>query len=189
MDFFVSNFHLPPKRPLWAETDLAMMDYYDHHFGYPTHDDRQLFEMLTLEIFQAGLAWTMVWKRRADFQRAFANYDIRAIAAFDDQDFQRLLRDKTIIRNHQKILAVIKNARALCRMWDRGWGFDNYLWSQIDWQPLRIHPQADGRLPATIPAAVKMAQQLKKDGFSRTGPVTTFSFMCAAGLVNARLDN
>lgn len=101
------------KRPTWAERTPSMQDYYDHYWGLPEHDDRQLFEMLSLELFQAGLTWRTIWARRAAFERAFADFDIDRVAAFTAADIDRLCQDQTIIRNRRKISAVVANARVV----------------------------------------------------------------------------
>ena len=101
------------RRPAWAEQTPAMRDYYDHYWGLPVHDDRQLFEMLSLELFQAGLTWRTIWDRRQSFEHAFANFDVDRVAAFTAADIDRLCQDKTIIRNRRKISAVVVNARVI----------------------------------------------------------------------------
>lgn len=189
MDFFVSSAKTPVNRPLWAQKNLLMADYYDNFWGFPIHDDSQLFEMLTLEVFQAGLTWQTVWCKREAFRHAFSNYDIFAVAGFDNQDIVRLVTDKTIIRNRAKIVATINNARAVRQILVNGQSLDDYLWSQFNYRSLKIKPDCEGKLKPTIPEAKALAKKMAQDGFCRLGPVTTFSFMCAIGIVNGRLDN
>ena len=89
------------RRPLWAEASELMRNYYDTKWGFPEHDDRELFKMLTLELFQSGLSWSTIWKREAAFEKAFANFDAAKVAVFDQDDFKRLMNDSTIIRNRR----------------------------------------------------------------------------------------
>lgn len=186
MDFFLSN-NLSEVRPAWARRDEMMADYYDHYWCVPLHNDRDLFEMLTLEVFQAGLAWRTIWSRREAFRQAFANYDVYTVAAFSTNDFIRLVNDQSIIRNRAKILAAINNARAICKVTEDGQSFAAYLWGQIDGEIIRVIPDEEGKLPRTIPVAERLAKTMTQDGFSRIGPVTAFSFMCAVGMVDGRV--
>lgn len=172
-------------RPEWAESSQLMQEYYDKKWGLPEHDDRELFKMLTLEVFQAGLSWTTIWKRQENFTRAFADFDIDKVAAFDEKDFQRLLNDAGIIRNRRKIMATINNAKVVQKIANSGETFDHYIWSFVDFNPQRL--QLRGKpLPAKTRESEVMAKKMKKDGFQFVGPVCAYSFMTAVGLVNAR---
>lgn len=173
------------KRPSWAEASPAMQDYYDHYWGIPDHDERHLFKMLTLELFQAGLTWATIWQRQAAFSQAFADFDIAKVAQFDQADIDRLLQNDQIIRNRRKILATINNAQVIDRWHRAGKKFNEYVWSFVDGQPQRLHLHGQP-LPAQTPASVAMAKQMKKDGFKFVGPTIVYSFMTAVGLVNAR---
>lgn len=174
------------KRPAWAEQTPAMQDYYDHYWGLPVHDERQLFEMLSLELFQAGLAWRTIWERRSAFNKAFADFDVDRVAAFTTADVERLYQDKTIIRNRRKIDAVIENAQVVQRMHQTGQTLDDYVWQFVDHQPQRLILAPGETLPAQTAESQAMAKQFKKDGFKFVGPTIMYSFMTAVGLVNAR---
>jgi len=113
-----------------------MAAYHDLEWGVPMHDDRQLFELLTLEGAQAGLSWSTILKRRDGYRRAFENFDIRRVAEFDDADMARLLSDTGIVRNRQKVLATIVNAREVLRLQDESGSFDAYVWSFVGGQTL-----------------------------------------------------
>lgn len=175
------------KRPDWANSTPAMQDYYDHYWGFPVHDDRKLFEMLTLELFQAGLTWATIWGRRAAFADAFCNFQISKVAQFGPRDVDQLLQNKGIIRNRRKILATINNAQAVLKIQASGQSFDDYLWSFVDHHPHQLNLKDGVPLPAQTALSKKMATQLKKDGFNFVGPTIMYSFMTAVGLVNARL--
>ena len=175
------------KRPAWAEQSPAMQDYYDHYWGLPEHDDRQLFEMLSLELFQAGLTWRTIWERREAFERAFASFDVDRVAAFTAANIDRLCQDRTIIRNRRKISAVVVNARAVQRLRQAGQTFDDYVWQFVDHQPQRLILAANEPLPAQTAQSRAMAKRFKADGFKFVGPTIMYSFMTAVGLVNARI--
>ncbi|WP_267202034.1 DNA-3-methyladenine glycosylase I [Limosilactobacillus kribbianus] len=175
------------KRPAWAQSSLAMQDYYDHYWGLPVHDDRFLFEMLSLELFQAGLSWKTIWLRRLAFEKAFADFQIDQVAQFTAVDAQRLQEDQAIIRNRRKIAAVINNARVVKQLQEAGQDFDSYVWQFVDGQSQRLILAPDESLPAQTDLSKRMAKQMKKDGFKFVGPTTVYSFMTAVGLVNARL--
>ncbi|MEY8442372.1 DNA-3-methyladenine glycosylase I [Lactobacillaceae bacterium 24-114] len=172
-------------RPEWAESSQLMQDYYDQKWGLPEHDDQELFKMLTLEVFQAGLSWTTIWKRQENFTQAFANFDIDKVASFNEKDYQRLLNDEGIIRNRRKIMATINNAKVVQKIINSGETFDHYIWSFVDFKPQRLHLNGE-RLPAKTSESEAMAKNMKKDGFQFIGPVCAYSFMTGVGLVNAR---
>lgn len=175
------------KRPDWAQSG-DMRDYYDHDWGIPMHDERELFRMLVLECFQAGLSWSTVWKKRHAFDQSFANFDVQTVASLTDEDRQRLLNDTGIIRNRLKINATIHNAQVLLRYHQQGKTLDHFIWSFVDGKPLQLHVHADTQLPSTTPLAQEVSKQMKRAGFKFVGPVTVFSWMCAIGVVNARLE-
>ncbi|WP_242362876.1 DNA-3-methyladenine glycosylase I [Limosilactobacillus antri] len=175
------------NRPAWANASVAMQDYYDHYWGFPVHDERFLFEMLSLEAFQAGLSWATIWQRRAGFERAFRDFQIDEVATFNAQDVERLLDDPEIIRNRRKIEAVIHNARVITGLHTAGQTFDDYVWHFVDYQPQRLIVKVGAALPAQTDQSRQIARQMKKDGLAFVGPTTVYSFMTAVGLVNARL--
>lgn len=175
------------KRPLWAETSELMLNYYDTKWGFPEHDDRELFKMLTLELFQSGLSWSTIWKREAAFEKAFANFDAAKVAVFDQDDFKRLMNDSTIIRNRRKIMATINNAKVIQELLADGETLNNYVWSFVNFKSQRL--QLNGkRLPSQTSESKKMVRKMKADGFQFVGPTTAYSFMTAVGMVNARED-
>jgi DNA-3-methyladenine glycosylase I len=173
------------KRPDWAYSSDLMKDYYDQQWGFPVHDDNGLFKWLTLELFQSGLSWITILKRKAAFEKAFNGFDISKIAKYDEKDFERLLHDEGIIRNKLKIKSTIHNAKVIQAMQQKGQSFDNYIWSFVDGKPERLILNG-APLPAKTPESEKMAKQMKKDGFQFVGATTLYSFMTAAGLINAR---
>lgn len=162
-----------------------MQAYHDLEWGVPLHDDRALFELLILEGAQAGLSWSTILRRRDGYRRAFANFDVRRIAAFGPEDVERLLGDAGIIRNRQKILATIENARQVVALVDgEKQSFDQYVWSFVDGRPIVHHYKELGELPAKTPESERLSQALRKRGFGFVGPTICYAFMQSAGLVN-----
>lgn len=168
----------------WANTDNALLrDYHDHEWGRPCHNNRMLFELLSLEIMQAGLSWQTVLNKRQALKAAFENFDYRIVQMLDSQLPQLLTNDK-IIRNRRKILAIISNARIIDSLETQNKSFNQYLWDFIKWTPIQHHYQSHKDLPRTDQTARRISKQMKSDGFKFTGPVVIYSFMQAAGLVN-----
>lgn len=165
-----------------------MQAYHDLEWGVPLHDDRALFELLILEGAQAGLSWSTILRRRDGYRRAFANFDVRRIAAFGPEDVERLLGDAGIIRNRQKILATIENARQVVALVDgEKQSFDQYVWSFVDGRPIVHHYKELGELPAKTPESERLSQALRKRGFGFVGPTICYAFMQSAGMVNDHL--
>ena len=160
-----------------------MLAYHDAEWGVPIHDDRALFELLILEGAQAGLSWSTILDRREGYRRAFAGFDIGAVAAFGPDDEARLLADTGIIRNGAKIRSTIGNARAALTVIDELGSLDRHLWSFVDGQP--IHNRWNGGdVTAETDASRALSRDLRKRGFSFVGPTIVYAFMQSAGLVN-----
>jgi DNA-3-methyladenine glycosylase I len=174
----------PIKRCNWAESaDQLMQAYHDYEWGTPCHNDQHLFELLSLEIMQAGLSWQTILNKRAAFRQALANFDFYQVQAMAPK-LPQLLANPKIVRNQAKLTAIINNAKIAAQINKSGQTFNNYLWQMIDYQPIVHHYQTAAEVPATDPTAIKISQTLKKAGFKFTGPVVVYSFMQAAGLVN-----
>jgi DNA-3-methyladenine glycosylase I len=150
----------------------------------PVHGEQALYERITLEAFQSGLAWITILRKRAAFRAAFAGFDPEAVARFDDTDRQRLLADAGIVRNRLKVDAAIANARAVLRLREQG-GLEDLVWSH---RPERhTPPRSTADLRATSPESVALARALKKAGFVFVGPTTMYAAMQACGLVDDHL--
>ena len=160
--------------------------YHDHEWGVPEWDSRALWEKLVLDGFQAGLSWITILKKREAFREAFANFDPEKVARFDEADRARLMADAGIIRSNAKIDAAISGARIYLDMRERGEDFGAFLWDMVGGAPIQNHWQA-GEVPTQTPLAVEMAKALKAKGFKFCGPVITYAFMEATGLVNDHL--
>jgi DNA-3-methyladenine glycosylase I len=161
-----------------------MVAYHDEDWGVPARDDRRLYEFLVLEGAQAGLSWMTILRKREGYRRAFADFDPARVAAFDDQDVQRLLADASIVRNRAKVASAIANARALLAVREELGSFADHLWSFIDGKPLQPGRAALSDLPAETPEARAISRDLKTRGFNFVGPTIVYSLMQACGLVN-----
>lgn len=171
-------------RPEWAESSPEMQKYYDEQWGIETHDDRQLFEMLCLETYQAGLSWQTVLRKQQAFEAAFFNYDINQVAKMTDTQLEKLLQNPAIIRNRRKLAATINNAQVIQQL---PTSFDEYIWQFVDGKPQRLLVKSAEELPAQTRLSIKVSKQMKKDGFQFVGPVTVYSYLLAIGIVNARV--
>ena len=170
-----------PTRCAWAGSDSLMQAYHDHEWGIPQRDSRMLWEMLALEGFQAGLAWITVLRKRDAFHEAFAGFDPRKVAAFDETDVARLLADPAIIRSRAKIEATIAGAKLWCSMEDAGESFAEWCWSFTDGKVVT----GDGKtLPASTPLSQTISKAMKQRGFKFVGPTIVYAWMEAVGIVN-----
>jgi DNA-3-methyladenine glycosylase I len=171
----------------WCGVDPTYMAYHDDEWGIPLHDDIRLFEMLTLEGAQAGLSWLTVLKKREGYRNAFAGFDPRLVAAFDDADVARLLADPGIIRNRLKVASTISNARAVLEMQVVHGSLDRFLWSFVDGVPIRNDWSAMSDVPASTPLSDIMSKELKRLGFRFVGSTICYAFMQAVGMVDDHL--
>ena len=171
-------------RPVWASEDPALMRYYDEEWGLPVRDERGLFERLSLEAFQAGLAWRTVLEKREAFRVAFEEFEPDRVAHFDEDDVQRLLGDASIIRNAQKIRAVIHNAGRVVALRADG-GISSLIWS---FQPAQTPaPRLLEEIPTSSPESEALTKALKARGFKFVGPRMLFAMMEAIGMVDTHL--
>ncbi len=171
-----------PRCP-WALSAPDYVAYHDQEWGRPVRGDRELYERLTLEAFQSGLAWITVLRKREAFRLAFAGFDPAVVARYDDHDVVRLMADASIIRNRRKIEAAIANARAVEAL---DGGLSDLLWSFAPDTP-RAAPRTLVDVPAVTPESTAMAKALRARGFSFVGPTTSYALMQATGMVNDHL--
>lgn len=150
----------------------------------PEYDSRALWEKLVLDGFQAGLAWITILRKREAFRVAFASFDPEAVARFDESDRARLLGDAGIVRSRAKIDAAISGARIWLDMRERGEDFSQFLWAFVDGRPVQNSWRQISDVPAQTPLAVEVAKALRAKGFRFCGPVITYAFMQAVGMVN-----
>jgi DNA-3-methyladenine glycosylase I len=158
--------------------------YHDREWGRPVHDDRRLFEMLTLEGAQAGLSWSTILRKRAGYRRAFANFNVRHVARFDARRRAALLRDSSIVRNRLKIDATISNARAFIAVQREFGSFDRYLWSFAGGRRPQVNRPRRGTVPARTPLSDALSRDLVRRGFRFVGSTIIYAFLQAVGVVN-----
>ena len=163
------------------------MEYHDHEWGVPLHDDTRLFEMLTLEGAQAGLSWLTILRKREGYRRAFAGFDPGKVAAFNDDDTARLMADPGIVRNRLKIASTITNARAVLEAQGSHGSLDRYLWSFVDGVPIRNNWKTISEVPASTKLSDTISKELKRLGFRFVGSTICYAFMQATGMVNDHL--
>jgi DNA-3-methyladenine glycosylase I len=167
----------------WGLSAPEYVAYHDEEWGRPVRGDQAIFERLSLEAFQSGLSWLTILRKRENFRKAFAGFGLAAVAAFGADDVQRLLADPGIVRNRAKIAAVIGNARAALTL---PAGLSDLVWSYAD-GPDAAAPRTLADIPAQTTASKQLSAQLRKGGFTFTGPVTAYATMQACGLVNDHL--
>jgi DNA-3-methyladenine glycosylase I len=167
----------------WANGPL-LERYHDREWGRPVHDDRTLFEFITLEGAQAGLSWETVLRKRERYRELFAGFDPKKVAAFTPARLQKILGDPGIIRNRAKVESTVGNARALLAVRKEFGSFDAFIWSFTGGKPL-VNARTDSRaLPASTKVSEAMSKELRKRGFRFVGPTICYAFMQAVGIVN-----
>ncbi len=182
----------PPKRAKNEKTrcrwvplnDPDYIRYHDEEWGRPVHDDRLLFEMLILEGAQAGLSWSTILHKRAGYQRAFANFDPKKVARFDQARKTALLNDAGIVRNRLKIESSVSNASAFLAVQREFGSFDRYLWSFVDGRAVVNGPTARTGVPARTELSDRISKDLAKRGFRFVGTTILYAFLQAVGVVN-----
>jgi DNA-3-methyladenine glycosylase I len=172
------------ERCAWAGTDPLYVAYHDDEWGVPVHDDRLLFEMLTLEGAQAGLSWITVLRKRERYRQVFAGFDPKKVARFDAKKKASLMNDAGIVRNRLKIDSTVSNARAFLDVQSELGSFDDYIWRFVDGKPLVRRPRSLKEVPARTAESDAMSKDLKKRGFRFVGSTICYAFMQACGLVD-----
>ena len=169
------------KRCSWCNLkNERYVKYHDEEWGIPLHDDQKLYELLILEVFQAGLSWECVLNKREGFRVAFDSFDIEKILAYDDTKKQELMNDPTIIRNRLKINAAIKNSIAFKEIQKEFGSFDRYIWSFTDSQTVK-EPFTER---TTSPLSDAVSADLKRRGMTFVGSTVVYSFLQAIGVIN-----
>lgn len=172
------------KRCDWVTSDQLYLDYHDYEWGRPTHDDRELFEMLSLEGAQAGLSWITILKRRENYRKAFDYFDVATISEYGEEKIQELLEDEGIIRNKLKVRSVVTNAQCFLNVQAAFGSFDTYIWQFVGGEPIINEWGTHAEVPAFTKESEEMSKDLKKRGFKFVGPTICYAFMQATGMVN-----
>ncbi len=168
----------------WPTTDPLYIAYHDDEWGRPVRDEHRLFERISLEAFQSGLAWITILRKRENFRAAFAGFDPAVVARFGEAEVERLMSDAGIVRNRAKIEATIANARATVALHEAGETLDALLWSFAPEPAPMQPPRSLSDMPATTPESKALARELKRRGFRFVGPTTAYALMQATGIVN-----
>jgi DNA-3-methyladenine glycosylase I len=168
----------------WCGTDPEYINYHDHEWGVPVHDDRLLFEFLTLEGAQAGLSWLTILKKRSGYRQAFANFDIKRVSAYTTTDIERLMTNPAIVRNRLKITSAIKNARGILKIQAEHGSFSAFIWGYVNNTPSHNSWNDMEQIPSQTDISRAMSRDLKKLGFNFVGPTICYAFMQAIGMVN-----
>lgn len=175
------------KRCPWCLATPEYIEYHDLEWGTPTHDDRRHFEFLILESAQAGLSWLTVLRKRKAYQQAFANYNPRSVAALTEIDIQALLNNSGIIRNRQKIVAAVNNAKRFLEIQAEWGSFDSYIWSFTNNTVIKNAWDTLSQIPARTELSDKVSTDLKKRGFTFVGSTIMYAHLQAVGIVNDHL--
>ncbi len=170
------------KRCFWVdEKSEIYVKYHDEEWGVPNHNDRDLFELLILEGFQAGLSWITVLKKREAFRKAFDNFDVKKVSEYDEEKINALLENKDIIRSRGKITAAINNAKIFIEIQKEFGSFSNYIWGFTD---NKVIKNTTGEIPVKTELSDMVSKDLKKRGMKYTGSVIIYSYLQAVGVVN-----
>ncbi len=168
----------------WAGSDPIYHEYHDKEWGVPSHDDRHLFEMLTLEGAQAGLSWITILKKRAGYRKAFDNFDVQKVAKYNSRKVESLMKNAGIVRNRLKILSTIQNAKMFIKVQQEFGSFDKYLWGFVDEKPTVNNWKTMKDFPAKSKESDVLSKDLLKRGFKFVGSTICYAYMQAVGLVN-----
>ena len=171
------------RRCFWAEEE-PMKGYHDREWGTPLHEDRKLFEFLSLEAAQAGLSWLTILRRRDSYRTAFKNFDPKKVSKFNSADVKKLLGNSGIIRNRLKIIATINNAKRFIEVQNEFGSFDKYIWGFVANRPIANKIRGRSDIVATTPLSDLISKDLKKRGFAFVGSTICYAYMQAIGMVD-----
>ncbi len=170
-------------RCAWARSEPEL-SYHDREWGVPEHDDRKLFELLTLEGAQAGLSWNTILRKREGYRAAFRDFDPAAVARFTDARIAKLVTDERIVRHRGKIAATVSNAKAFLRIQREFGSFDAYLWAFVGGRPVVSRRKGSEETPSSSPLSDRISADLKKRGFTFVGTTIVYAFLQASGVVD-----
>ncbi len=168
----------------WAESSDLMRAYHDDEWGVPSRDETHLFEMLILEGAQAGLSWSTILNKRANYRRAFDGFDVKKVARYTDAKKAKLLDDPGIVRNRLKVTSAVGNAQAFVATAKEHGTFADYLWSWVDGNPIVNRPRTMADLPTHTELSDRLGKDLKQRGFNFVGTTIVYSYLEAVGVVN-----
>lgn len=175
------------KRCFWVDENSEIYTkYHDEEWGIPKHDDHELFELLILESFQAGLSWITILKKRENFRKAFDNFDIQKVANYNNEKIAELLSNTGIIRSKNKILSAINNAKIFMQIQKDFGSFANYIWSFTGNKVLK---NTTGKIITSSSLSDEISKDLKKRGMKYVGTVIIYSYLQAIGIIDDHDQN
>jgi DNA-3-methyladenine glycosylase I len=174
----------PRTRCVWCGDDPLYQQYHDQEWGLPCRDDKKLFEFVLLEGAQAGLSWITILRKRENYRKAFADFEVEKVAAFNEQDIERCVGNVGIVRNRLKINSAISNARCFMEVQAEFGSFSNYFWGYVDGTPIVNRWASHSEIPASTALSDRISKDMKKRGFKFFGSTICYAHMQAMGLVN-----
>ena len=168
----------------WAYANALLQHYHDTEWGIPVHDDRKMFEFLSLECFQCGLSWNLMLKKRSILRKCFADFDYDKVANYGEKDVTRILNTEGMIRSERKIRALIHNARCYQKIREAHGSFCHYLWNYSEGKTILYKDHEQGIFPVNNELSDKISRDLKKQGFKYVGTITMYSHLQACGIIN-----
>ncbi len=171
------------ERCSWAGDDETYIRYHDEEWGVPTHDDKELFEMLVLESFQAGLSWITILKKRENFRKAFDGFDVEKVAGYNEEKVEELRQNEGIIRHKGKISSAINNAQIFIEIQKEFGSFDKYIWGFTDSEIIKAEFKTESELSKNI------SKDLKKRGMKFVGPTIIYSYLESIGIIDNHQEN
>ena len=174
---------------IWPGNDERMLRYHDEEWGVPVHDDLKHFEFIVLDTFQAGLSWKTILHKRENFRKAFAGFEAKKIAKFDEKKIQSLLLDAGIIRNQLKIRATVTNAQSFLALQKEHGSFDAFIWQFTNGKTKHNAIREHNEIPAKSEESDRMSKALYNHGFKFVGSTICYAYMQAAGMVNDHLKS
>jgi DNA-3-methyladenine glycosylase I len=168
----------------WAGSDPLYLAYHDEEWGVPRHDERVLFELLTLEGAQAGLSWITILRKRARYRELFDGFEVEKVSRYTPRRVGILLRDPGIVRNRAKVESTVRNAQAVLRLREEVGGLDRHLWRFVGGRQRQNRWRTLAQVPAETAESRAMSKDLRRRGFTFVGPTICYAFMQATGMVN-----
>ena len=180
----VGQMVVTSNRCSWANKSEVLRDYHDNEWGKPLYGDLLTFEMLSLELMQAGLSWETILNKRKSLNEAFLNFNPKALIKLNQNDIEKYYTDDRVIKNKLKINAIFNNANKYFEIKSEFGSFNKYFWNFVNHQPIINNWETESLVPSKTPLSKKIADDLKQRGFKFIGPTIVYSFMQAIGMVN-----
>lgn len=172
----------------WPGDIPIYVDYHDNEWGRPTHNDRELFELLVLEGAQAGLSWLTILKKRETYREAFDGFDPATVALYGDEKVDELMANEGIVRNRLKINAAVTNAKLFLDVAGEFGSFDTFIWEYVNGIPIVNRWGTQEDVPATTPLSDRISKDLKKRGFKFVGSTIMYAYLQSIGMVNDHIN-